>query len=58
MVSLFCTVIRAGQGGEVVNHDFQMKADVLIEDGLVKEVAQNIKVAGCHLKMMFPRSSQ
>jgi len=32
------------QGGEVVNHDFQMKADVLIEDGTVKEVAQNIKV--------------
>jgi dihydroorotase-like cyclic amidohydrolase len=28
----------------VVNHDLQMKADVLIKDGLIAEVAQDIKV--------------
>uniref|UniRef100_A0A383VLW0 dihydropyrimidinase n=1 Tax=Tetradesmus obliquus TaxID=3088 RepID=A0A383VLW0_TETOB len=31
------------KGGEVVNHDLQMKADVLIKDGLIAEVAPNIK---------------
>ncbi|WIA28115.1 hypothetical protein OEZ86_010692 [Tetradesmus obliquus] len=31
------------KGGEVVNHDLQMKADVLIKDGLTAEVAPNIK---------------
>jgi dihydroorotase-like cyclic amidohydrolase len=32
------------QGGEVVNHDMQLKADVLIRDGLITEVAPDIKV--------------
>lgn len=39
------------QGGTVVNHDQQLKADVLIEGELIKEVAPNLKVcvpaAGC-----------
>ncbi|KAF6251761.1 hypothetical protein COO60DRAFT_1622674 [Scenedesmus sp. NREL 46B-D3] len=30
-------------GGEVVNHDLQLKADVLIKDGLIAEVAPDIK---------------
>lgn len=32
------------QGGTVVNHDQQFKADVLIEGELITEVAPNIKV--------------
>ena len=32
------------QGGTVVNHDQQLKADVLISGGLVQQVAPNIKV--------------
>lgn len=35
----------AVQGGTVVNHDQQFKADVLIEGEHIKEVASNIKVA-------------
>lgn len=34
------------QGGIVTNHDQQFVSDVLIEDGLIKQIARKIKV--CH----------
>ena len=34
------------QGGTVVNHDQQFEGDVLIQDGLIAEVAPRIEVGG------------
>jgi hypothetical protein len=44
------TAAAAMQGGEVVNHDMQIKADVLIKDGMIAEVAPDIKVGASSAK--------
>lgn len=36
----------AWQGGTVVNHDHEFAADVLMQDGLITQVAKGIQVRG------------